>query len=139
VLALAHRSGDALGDPAPGSRRGRATIAVLMVAILAVALMLLQGLFDRGDRRRAVGIVAAMRPDPAGPTVAERLGALDAGEPPACAARIRSACFGVVIVECRVAADPQPYAFTVDLVRKRAFPANDATRARLGMPSGAGR
>ncbi len=130
--------------PSPGpdptqARRGRAVIGVLMAAILAVSLLLLQSAFDRGDREKAFGIVAASRPDPSGRTVAELLAARNGGAPPPCEAAIRSGCRGLVLVRCAVGGDPEPYAFAVDLVKRRAWPANPSTSTRLAAaPPGGG-
>ena len=101
-----------------------------MAALLVGALTTLQDWFDSSDRRRAVELALASQVRPETPTIGEMLARQNGGAPPPCTAAIASACSGVVRVECRAGAEPEPYRFTVHLLRRRADP-DDATRRRI--------
>ncbi len=122
------------GPADPRSRLARTVIALFMAAILVGALTTLQEWFNASDRGRAVQTALAFRVHPSSPTFGEMLSRRNGGAPPACTATIASTCSGVVIVQCRVASDREPYRFAVHLLKRRAEAADEATRRRLEIP-----
>lgn len=118
-------------DLTPQERRRRYVIGGLMIAILVLALVLLQNAFDNGDRRRALEAVAGWQPVANGPLVRDLLLAKNGGAVPACDQKIESSFRGMMHVECEVGGDRQPFAFEVDLVRRAVTAADASTRERL--------
>jgi hypothetical protein len=110
-------------------------IALFMAVLLVAALTTLQGWFDATDRQRAIEAVLALRTKPSMPPIGRTLSERNGGAPPACAARIASACSGIVLVECRVGGDGEPYRFAVHLLKRHAEAADEATRRRLEQAS----
>ncbi len=106
-----------------------------MAVLLVAALTTLQGWFDASDRRRAIDTVLAHRSQPSMPPIGRILSERNGGAPPACAARIASACSGVVLVECRVGGEGEPYRFAVHLLKRHAEAADEATQRRLRQAS----
>ncbi len=106
-----------------------------MAAILVAALTTLQEWFNASDRERAVQTMLTFRKDPSSPTLGEILGQRNGGAPPACTGSIASACGGVVIVQCRVGGEREPYRFAVHLLKRIAEPADDTTRRRIASPT----
>lgn len=113
--------GDFLGIP-----RQRLPIAVAMVALLAFALVWLQGRFDSSDVKK--GIAAAMAWKPAGEAkVFDALAARGEGDP-RCDGKVVSQLLGDVDVRCTTPGKPEvEYEFRVLLDGKRPpRPANPA-------------
>lgn len=97
-----------------------------MIAILALTLIYLQQQFDQGDERRAVELLLSKAPG-AKWSVADELNARAGTSTPQCAPRIVSSFAGTLEVSCSAGA-PQPYRFSVDLVRKTVQPRDPPTR-----------
>jgi hypothetical protein len=117
----------------PPDGRRRNVILVLGGAGLAISLLLLQGLFDAGDRRRALAALDSTPAASAGTaTLAEVLRQRNGRATPRCTAAVLSATRGITRVRCAVAGDPEPYHFLWDDLRRGALrPEDDATRRRL--------
>jgi hypothetical protein len=113
--------GDFLGIPRP-----RLPVAIAMVALLAYALVRLQGRFDSSDVKK--GIAAAMAWKPAGgEKVFDALAARGEGDP-RCDGKVVSQLLGDVDVRCSTPGKPEvEYEFRVLLDGKRPpRPANPA-------------
>ncbi|RMG15846.1 MAG: hypothetical protein D6729_11970 [Deltaproteobacteria bacterium] len=119
-------SGPALETPA--QRVWRRVVGAALIVLLGVALFHLQGLFDQGDRRRAVDLVAHHQARPGTPTFGSWL--QDTYGAPEWSATILSGCRGIVRV---VAKTPQGLhlAFDVDLIKKTFEASNTPAREAL--------
>ena len=114
----------------------RAMIAVACVLACVTAMQVLQFLFDRGDLRRALGVVRDFR-GPEGRSIEEELRLRHADDilgDPSWDATIVSGCYGVVRATATVARQkrsPAVYRWDVDLVNGSIHPADDAGRELL--------
>ena len=107
----------------------RRLVGAVMIVLLGVALFHLQGLFDQGDRRRAVELVMHHQLRPGTATFGSWL--VDAHGNPEWSATILSGCLGIVQVTAKTP-DGLHLTFDVDLVRKRFDPSNGPARTALG-------
>jgi hypothetical protein len=122
-------------------RRALRVAAVLAVVYFCVvALSFLQGLFDRGDLRRAAHVIYEFRPGgPAGKTLVELMAAADGVVPDrmACQTEMASRYEGRVLTTCRGAAGTEPFVWVIDVVGGRVEP--QGPRSRLLTQAGAGK
>jgi hypothetical protein len=125
--------GDGLADVSPEARSRRLLVGGLVAACMVMSVVTLQGAFDAGDRKRALAALAttpAAGPD--SPALSELLRQRNGGSPPRCSAEVVSAARGVTRVACALEADPVPWVFRWDDLRRDGLrPGDEATRLRL--------
>ena len=117
------------GLETPAQRMWRHLVGAGMIVLLGVALFHLQGLFDQGDRRRAVEVVVHHQLRPGTATFGSWL--VDAHGEPEWTATILSGCRGIVQVTAETP-DGLYLTFDVDLVQKSFEPANGPARTAMG-------
>jgi len=125
--------GDGPAPLPPEARRRRTVLLVLGGLCLVASLVLLQDLFDAGDRRRALAALDTTAAGaPGAGSLAEALRLRNGGAPAPCTAEVVSAVRGITRVTCAVAGGPEPLRFLWDDLRRDALrPEDEATRRRL--------
>ncbi len=115
-----------------GIPRRRWPIAVGMIALLAFALVRLQGRFDASDAKKAIAAAMSWKPA-AGQTVFDALAGRGEGDPQ-CTGKVMSQLVGDVEVRCWTPKQPRiEYEFRVLLDGRRPpRAANDAAEQLVG-------
>jgi hypothetical protein len=109
----------------------RLPLAVAMIVVLLVAISWLQGRFEQGDVKKAIGIALAYRPAPSSASVFDALVSLGEGDP-RCDGRVLSNLLGDVEVVCATPGKPGvEYTFRVLLDGKRPPRAANAPAEQL--------
>lgn len=109
----------------PAEKRGKWLIGAMMIAILALALIMLQQQFDEGDHKFALEMLSFKRPGDTW-SLGQELLFRSGQRTPNCAAKLLSSFRGTLEVTCSLPSG-QRYHFNVDRVRKSIEPADTDT------------